>query len=395
MKTKFFALLVSLSCVLLLCNSCHRGNSMVMSNGDYKLSVYYDGEIEIADDENDFESISPHGFVKYSKKGYRLYAEGNHHGDVQYELSVNGHDVNPDSQEGKTLISMAIKDMLDMGFDAEGRIQRIYNKGGKAALLAKVSLLNSDYIKRMYLEWLLENTDLTPVELQAIASKVQLEVQSDYDKSTVLAQHSDKFFEDSASTNAWLAAAATIQSDYDKANALKQFMEQTGQRAQLKAALQITATVNSDYDKANIIRTALEHDAYSRGDYADLLNAINRVNSSYDKKELLKTLVDGDIPEGEDFNSLLKSINKVDGDFDRREVLTELAKKNIRTDEQWKGILLEASKINSEYDKAEILVECARNMPRNEALRDAYADAANSIKSEYDYGRVMKGYGER
>ena len=93
MKTRSIGFAFSLVGLLLLCNACRRGNMMVVNNGDYKLTVRYDGEIEISDDETDFESISPRGYIKYNKNGSHMYAEGNNHGDVSYELSLNGHDV--------------------------------------------------------------------------------------------------------------------------------------------------------------------------------------------------------------------------------------------------------------------------------------------------------------
>jgi len=392
MKTRSIGFAFSLLGLLLLCNACRRGNMMVVNNGDYKISVRYDGEIEISDDETDFESISPRGYIKYNKNGSRMYAEGNNHGDVSYELSINGHDVDPDSQEGKTFIALAIKDMIDIGFDAEGRMQRLYKKGGKEALLTAVDKLHGDYIKRMYLEWLLENTDLSDEEMIVIANKTERQIESAYDKSTVLSNHSEKFFRDSAVIGAWLAAVSTIHSDYDKANALKRIMEEQLPRNQMKAALLSASTVESDYDKAGIIRTALEHNSYSKEDYDDMVKAISSVNSSYDKKELLKELVKEDIPSGESFNGLMKCLNKVDGDYDKREVLMELASKNISSEEDWTAFLQTTSKLQSEYDKAEVMVECAKHIPRTDAMRDAYADAANSIKGEYDYGRVMQAW---
>jgi len=384
MKTRSIGFAFSLLGLLLLCNACRRGNMMVVNNGDYKISVRYDGEIEISDDETDFESISPRGYIKYNKNGSRMYAEGNNHGDVSYELSINGHDVDPDSQEGKTFIALAIKDMIDIGFDAEGRMQRLYKKGGKEALLTAVDKLHGDYIKRMYLEWLLENTDLSDEEMIVIANKTERQIESAYDKSTVLSNHSEKFFRDSAVIGAWLAAVSTIHSDYDKANALKRIMEEQLPRNQMKAALLSASTVESDYDKAGIIRTALEHNSYSKEDYDDMVKAISSVNSSYDKKELLKELVKEDIPSGESFNGLMKCLNKVDGDYDKREVLMELASKNISSEEDWTAFLQSTSKLQSEYDKAEVMVECAKHIPRTDAMRDAYADAANCIKGEYD-----------
>ena len=392
MKTRSIGFAFSLVGLLLLCNACRRGNMMVVNNGDYKLTIRYDGDIEISDDETDIESISPHGYIKYNKNGSRMYAEGNNHGDVSYDLSLNGHEVDPDSQEGKTFIALAIKDMIDAGFDAEGRMQRLYKKGGKQALLTAVDKLNGDYIKRMYLEWLLENTDLSNEEMVAIANKTERQIESAYDKSTLLSNHADKFFRDSASTSAWLAAVSTIHSDYDKANALKKIMEEQLPRSQMQAALLSAATVESDYDKANILRTALEHNSYAKEDYDDMVKAIGSVNSSYDKKELLKELVKGDIPTGEAFNSLMKCVNKVDGDYDKREVLMELASKNIASEEDWTAFLQTTSKLQSEYDKAEVMVECAKYIPHSDAMREAYADAANTIKAEYDYGRVMQAW---
>src|ERR1700683_2099126 len=172
--------------VMLFASSCHRGNTIIVNDGENDLSIYYSGEIKFNDDETAISSISPDGYVRYKKNDRKLVAECDYHGQIKYELSDNGRPFDVNSEDGKKLMAIAIRDMIDVGFDAKGRLQRIYNKGGNHAVLSQIDNLKSDYVKTMYMEFLIASDSISEDDLRRVIKKVGSQIGSDFDKGNLL-----------------------------------------------------------------------------------------------------------------------------------------------------------------------------------------------------------------
>ncbi len=410
--------------LVLFITSCHRGNAIIINNGEGDLSIYYSGDIKFNDDETGIQSISPDGYVRYKKNGRKLVAESDYHGQIKYELDDNGRTLEINSQEGKRFLAVAIKDMIDVGFDAKGRMERLYNKGGNKAVLDEVNNLKSDYVKVMYLQFLLSSDSLNKDEVKLVLKKICTQIDSDFDKGNILNKIPTDYLKDSLVSSAWFEAVRTIGSDFEKSNALKYRIRQQFTNDQFDDMMDATSSLGSDFEKSNILKELINKSSYNENYLDKTLDAVNNIGSDFEKMNILKLLIEKDKPTGKNFDKildvgdhvgsdfdkgniikqliengipadasfdkLLSVINHLGSDFDKVNLLKDVANKNIQTEQQWIGIINCSAEINSDFDKSNLLVSISKNLPKNDNIKMAFTKAAKTINSEQEYGRVMK-----
>ena len=353
MKTikNLFAILI----LVIAGTSCQRGNSIVISNNEYKLKVTYWGDIKFTDDETSIKSISRNGYFKYRKNDDIILAKSNSKGEITYDLFLNKDRVQLNSPEGKKLLADAVKEMISVGFDLQGRLQRLCEKGGLRAVLSAVDGLDGDFIKSQYLEYLISSDSVSQDELTEIAKKIGKQLGSDFEKGKLLQRFALNSLNDSLTSTAYYDAVQSIGSDFEKANALKTRLKNQLTQNQFINALAVTNTIGSDFEKSN----------------------------------LLKEFIDQEMFEKESFDRLLNSVSQVNSDFERGNLLKKLIEKNIVTDVQWSGIINESGKVSSEFERGNILVQIAGKMPKNEELKSDYLKVAQTINSEVDHRKVV------
>jgi len=382
-----FAVLI----ILVLAGSCHHnGNTIIVNNGKDKLEINYTGEIKFTDDEAAIKSMSKNSYLKYWKNDMKLRVKCNVNGELTYEMFDNGRKLNPEDAEGKKFLAEAIQGMISVGFDAQGRMKRIVEKGGLRALLNEVDRLDNDFIKSMYLENLITSDSIHPEQVTEIAKKIGTQIGSDFEKGKLLQKFSPTQLKDSLTSKAYFEAVISVGSDFEKANALKHIIKQPLSKEQFNSTLSASNTVGSDFEKANILKELLHQEIVAGENLSPFLNSADHVGSDFEKANILKELIDNKQFEGENFTNLLGSINRVGSDFEKTNLLKKLANKELQTEEHWIGLINETAKIDSEFERGNVLVQIAGKMPKSEQVKTSYMNVAKTINSEVDYGRVVK-----
>ncbi len=128
--------------------------SMTIINDGVSIKMEYEGKIAFNEEETEIRSLSPNGYLKYKKNDKKLFVESNSKGEISYEFYDDGEKLTFD-ERGKKFLAEAIKEMIGYGIDTEGRVERIYKKGGAAAVLREVGNMQGDHVKSIYFEYLL------------------------------------------------------------------------------------------------------------------------------------------------------------------------------------------------------------------------------------------------
>ena len=411
-------------CVLLYTTACHRGNNITIMNGDDNLTINYSGEIKFNDAETKIEAISRNGYLKYKRNNKKLLAENDGQGAIKYEMYDNGKRLNSSDAEGNSFLEDVVKDMIDIGFDAKGRIERLYRKGGSAAVLDAVGHLKMDNLKSMYFEYLLMADSLPQPSIHSIAKKIGSEIGSDYDKGRLLQKFPIEFLRDSLTARAWFESVKNIGADYEKANALIYLARQPLSKEQFNQTVDVTNTIGSDYEKANVLKVLIFKNSFGEENFNKTLDAVNFVGADYEKSNLLKALIEKEKPSADHFSKLIdvtehvgadynktelikqlietglpdsagfvklvRAVSHTGSEYDKANLLKDIVTRNLKTDEEWVTILSAAAAINSDNDKSNFLVSIAPDLPKSEEVKTAYMKAARTISQEWDLGRAVK-----
>jgi hypothetical protein len=329
---------------------------MVMNDGVNRVEVRYDGDIQFNDDETAIARISPGGYLEYWRNDDHLLAGTNDKGLLQVELYENGKPIDAGSVEGKALESRVIRGMINLGFDINGRIDRLYRKGGYPALLSAVDSVDGDYVRARYLERILDGDSLSAGTVAAAIGKMRDKLGSDYDKNRLLEKVDTAYLKNDSVCEDYLAAVKDMHGDYEKSQSLQHY-------------LRVTVPVPQ---------------------YVRVLDAVGSLGGNYERSNILRELIEQPLAEGRPFDSLLNLVGKMSGDYEKGNLLKQIAHKDVRENGSWAGLIRTTLTVSGEYDRTNVLVEIGQRLPKTDSLRVLYMDAAKTVHSNEDYGRAVK-----
>ncbi|HLK31217.1 MAG TPA: hypothetical protein VKT28_21745 [Puia sp.] len=398
-------------------------HSIVINDDNGSLEVKYTGDISFSDDETAIKSISQDGYLKYKKNGKKIVVTADANGQIMYEIN-NGDKKSTLSADEKTFLTEAIRVMIEYGVGARDRVERIYKKGGSKAVMNETKNMKSDYVKSLYLEYLLETNTLSANEMTEIANDVHFFLQSDFEKGKLLKKFSAKYLSNDATAQAYLGAVKSINSDFEKANAVKAILNQpltqeqfsevlevaksinsdfeksnvlkealTNNKmstAQFSTVLDATADIHSDFEKANVLKSVLANTKISSAQFSEVLNATSGIHSDFEKANVLKEILKNDkLPEAQ-FTETLSVISSVGSDFEKANVLKQLAGSDIKEEAHWISLISSTEKVSSDFEKSNVLTDIAAKMPASENVKSAYMKAAKTISSDFEYGKTIR-----
>lgn len=398
-------------------------NTIKISDDDGHLEIKYTGEITLNDDETAIKNMSPDGSLVYKKNGTVIKVTADASSQIFYEVNGSSRKSTLDKDES-ALLASAIQTMIANGVGAKDRVERIYKKTGSRGVLTETGKLKSDYVKGIYLNYLLETATLSGDEMTEIASNVKEIIRSDYEKGKLLSKFSEKYLANPATAKAYLAAVKSISSDYEKGKALKIILKQPLAAAQFSEVLQVAGSISSDYERAGVMKQILTNNKISGSQFSEVLKIIISISSDYEKANVLKKiLTNSEIPASQ-FSEVLKATASIGSDYEKANILKYVLKNNklpeaqfsealdvvsslssdheksnilkqvaageIGNEAQWLRLISAAEKISSDYEKASVLIKLAARMQTTENIKSAYAKAARTISSDHEYGRTVR-----
>lgn len=301
-----------------------KGNvTITIENGDDYEQIKYSGKIVLADDETSFKSISPGGYVKFRKNNVKLTAESNITGEIKYTL-YDDDQLLPPGNNSQKIIASAIKEMIAYGFDARGRMERLYLKGGKAALINEIGNIKDAGLVNMYMDRLFKSDTLSASDYSFIAEKIR-SLNSDVEKLNFLKMYPIQSIQDSLVIQSWFDVAKRLNSDVDKMNALTYLTGSDSLSSDcFDRILDISAHLNADIDKINMYQKLLHQKNISEQQWISLISQATNIASDVDKSNLL-TVIAKQMPKAENIKSAwLKTARTINNNADYGNALRAL-----------------------------------------------------------------------
>ncbi|HYO62158.1 MAG TPA: hypothetical protein VER08_00735 [Pyrinomonadaceae bacterium] len=180
--------------------------------------------LELSDDGRAIKALHHDGFLSvWEQRGgvvRELRVTPSAGGGLAHSLSVRGRSQPFDAEAQAWLASVLLEFVRNSGFAADRRINSLLSRGGAEAVLAEVSLLPSDNIKRAYLQKLVEQGRLDAANLVRVFEKARREVTSDYELTEFLLAVKDSAGAGGEVRAAFFKALDRLQSDHDRGRVL-------------------------------------------------------------------------------------------------------------------------------------------------------------------------------
>ncbi len=329
------------------------------SDNAVDLQVTIRGKVEFADDYSDIKSISDGGNirVKDDRRGgqVRKFEASTEGGSIKRSYSINGQPSGFDDDARKWLARILDQTVRLGGYDAQARVRKLLEQSGPRAVLAEISQLESDYVKRIYFNELFAQGQLDADTARHALTLAGTVLSSDYEKGQLLVKMSQNYLVNDEMRDIYIQGVNTIQSDYERGRALSALLKK-GELSQhgLLFAIKAAGNIKSDYERAQLLIRIANGFALDQSAQTGYLEAVASLQSDYEKSRVLTALLKKE-PGKETLLFTLKS----------------------------------ASTITSDYEKAQLLLRVARTGSNDDAVRTALVEAARTIGSEYERGRVL------
>jgi hypothetical protein len=334
--------------------SNHNGETeIVIENSKEDLELSYKGELTFNDAETAVQGITPGTKLRYRNGRNKLEISADASGHLSYTCN-GGPATAQASAECADMERQVVAMLVRTGVGAKERAARIYAKGGFPAVMTEIDRMPNDYVRSIYIKALMEQPSLSSANWQALATRIQTGISSDYEKAGLLRRLIARSGPDTLP--AFFDATASVTSDYEKAGVLNAAFAKKLDAAYYGRAMEVAGAMKSDYEKARVLKTAA---AAPGMQLAPLLKAAATIGSDYEKAGVLQQLL-------------------------------PIAGNN---EGNWISLLETAKGIKSDYEKASLLVKAAKGMPRTPKVISEYRKTAATISSEYELGRATKAIG--
>lgn len=373
-------------------NDLPRSSYSLSDGTGRRLAVLSRGNVTLKDDDSDILQIDEGGYFKVEERigGVRKRVELRaRNGQLQRRWLKNGVEADYDG-EARQWFARTLKDLgTRTGLGAEKRIERLLTKSGPSAVVDASSQLQSDHVKRMYLEAALESPALDgPTQLRILTNAESFD--SSYERAELLRSVVARGMTTDETRLAYVKATQSIDSDFERARTLKALLETPQSGPVVAAALKSAADMHSDFELAELLVKASRQQTLETLGNTALVDASRGIDSAFERRRALTPLAERPALAGDVQAALLSSASDIDSDFERAELLSTMVKRQALTDAARPAFFAAIGKIDSDFERARTLkaMLSSQTTLTEAALRDVISSTL-TMDSDMERANVL------
>jgi len=380
-----------------VCQTPQAYATYVYTNNGTSVVLSYNGTITFTDDERDIKSISPGGFLKYSKTTFgnkrEICIQSGSNGALSRKYFV-GRSEEPYVPAGHQWLQETLPEIIaTTGIGAEDRVRRIYNKSGLNGVLAAINAIENERVQGIYFNYLVGLPALKENDLKVVINQVNRQISSDYEKGKLLRQVAPRYLQNDKINQEYLTAINNMSSDYEKGKLLSFILQNEKiSPANFSRVLPAVTHIASDYEQAKVLKQIVVNQTLPPPAQKEVIVVLRTVSSDYEKNRVLTTLMANPQYVSVNFHELVGTINTMSTDYEKARALSALVTKCKLTPQNFLQVLPVVSTINSSYEKSRTLQKMKPALPMDNAqVRAAYVKTAKTITSDYEFRKAIDG----
>jgi F0F1-type ATP synthase delta subunit len=363
------------------------------SNGVGDFSIEMRGKIEVTEDDSDIKAMSDDGYLEINKTVFgsrrTIVIQSLGAGKLKKEY-YEGRTKMDWEPNGRAWLQEILPDIVrNSTIGAESRVERIFKKGGTAAVLDEIKKIDSDHAKSHYANLLMKHP--VPVkEYSNIINTLADELDSDHYLSEFLKSNTDKFMQSKDATTALFNAVREIDSDHYKTVVIKQALQnQTASPENVKIILQSAAKMESDHYITEVLTSLLKQSNLSEPVIAEMIATTNSIESDHYKTVVLTKALDKPGLTASSHQSVIESVKDIESDHYLTEVVKHLLQSKL-SDNLLALVLDLSNSIESDHYRSEILRTLISRQDLKDEQFNKLVEVSGRIESDHYKSEVMK-----
>ncbi|HWF02058.1 MAG TPA: M56 family metallopeptidase [Candidatus Angelobacter sp.] len=301
------------------------------SGSNCNVDLRAEGDVKFNASATDVQSIAAGGFFTVESrqnntlKQVKITPSSN---GLQYVYKVNDKQ-QPFEGEARKWFAQFLLDLERVsGFAASTRIPALLAQGGPIAVLDEISNLQSDYVRGIYLQKLLEQPKLPAPIVQRIIQQAGQQVGGGYELARVLMAVSKQYdLPDETSRTAFLAADDKLKGDYERSSVLIEFLRRPNlSKGDVNMALNSAGGIKGDYEKSRVVLSLLDQKTLGPSEIDLYLKIASSIRGDYEKSRTLINLAHAYPLDGALHDHYLKTAESIQGDYERKRALAAVQK---------------------------------------------------------------------
>ena len=365
----------------------YRSNTGVSST-----DLEYRGKIVFTDDDSDVKSISPGGFIKFSKRTFgtkrTIILEGNSNGTITREYRESGRQI-PYEPEGRKWLESVLPEIIrSTGLGAEARVARFYQKSGINGVLDEIEEINSNYVAGIYYNEVFKMNGISSADLAKAVEHAGEHVSSSYELAKLLTGNMDQLLSSKATSAAMVEATTSISSDYEQAKVYKSVLKSNVDDNTVVLVIGGLDNISSNYEKSNVLQGIMNYELSDKS-VELVLGEIAGMSSSYEQSKVLQELIKVQGLNEVTTTMLLTTAEDISSDYEKTKVVQVLIANNELTAKEISEVAEFSKTINSDYEQSKLLQQLINDESIDEAAIDIVIEMSGSVSSSYEQSKIL------
>jgi hypothetical protein len=364
------------------------------SFGVYDFEIEYRGKVGISEDDKDITALSADGYVEISKAVFgskrTIIIEPTGEGKL-IKTYYEGRQKKDWETEGRPWLNEILPGVVrTTALGAESRMNRFYAKGGVAAVMEEIRMLEGDYVRYQYGK-ILFSKSIADKELPSVVKGLGEEIGSDYYLSSLYKENITKLLSTPESADAFFEGTSNISSDYYKTIVLKEALKQhAATPAQTKVVLQSAKSITSDYYLSTVLTSLLDQETVKSDVLAEMISVSTEISSDYYRSVVLNKVLRMRNLSAATLKNVTDAAGDINSDYYKSTVFTGIAKQSA-TDETAQLELINniGSSMNSDYYASVALGELMKSQKLTEKTFTELVTVAGKLNSAHYASTVL------
>lgn len=362
-------------------------------SGSNKLDIEYDGKIEFTDDDKAIKSISRGGYLMIRKTSFgnrrEILAEPKSDGTIDYEYREGRRTMEFDDEAREWLADVLLEVIRSTGLGAEGRVKRLYDKGGLDNVLKETDAIRSDFVSSIYLREVL-GMNLSDADLIKVAGYVPRELDSDHYITEVFKDYGDLFFKNPQATSAFLTSIRRMDSDHYKSIILTRALREDLDDDMIIKVLEASIIMDSDHYKTTVFNSLLDRRNLSDKVIDQIVKSAADIDSDHYATTVLRNALDRPNLSDEAFNSLMDAVSNIDSDHYVTETFRGMMRNRDISDKVVEAIIKRLEYMDSDHYRNVIISDLFSSQKISSKYFSSLLNTVDDIDSDHYASEILK-----